>query len=168
MTAPNLQKLVRSRSALSARTALRTAWLCWLVLLIIPFSMVFWLIWHTAAEQNPLSRSGEERWFVSAMVYLALVAPAAFFWRDHVFKDYRAGKTVPPGKYLVGMIGVWLALVTAGLFSLAGCIAVGALLPNLVPALLSLLLFLMLWPTGRSMIRRVGNQEDPQFYKEPR
>lgn len=168
MTAPNLQKPVQSRSALSAPTALRLAWLCWLALLIIPFSVAFWLIWHTAAEQNPLSRSGEERWFVAAMVYLVLVVPAAFFWREQVFKDYRAGKAVPPGKYLVGMIGVWLALVTAGSFSLAGCIVVGALLPNLVPAFLSLLLFLVLWPTGRSMIRPTGNQEDPQLYEEPR
>jgi len=168
MTAPTIHKVVRSRSALSAPTALRLAWLCWLAFLIIPFSVVFWLIWHTAADQNPLSRSREERWFVAAMVYLALVAPAAFFWREHVFTSYRAGKTVPPRKYLVGMIGVGLALLTAGLFSLAGCIVVGSLLPNLVPAFFAMLIFLMLCPTGRSMIPSVGNQDDPQMYEEPR
>jgi hypothetical protein len=159
MTAPTLQQFMRSRSALSAPTAIRLAWACWLTFLIIPFSVAFWLIWNSAANQIPLSRSGEGRWFFAAMGYLASVAPVAFFWREHIFKDRRVGKAISPGKYLVGMIGVWLALLTAGLFSLAGCIVVGALLPNLVPAFLSLLLFLMLWPTGRSMtIRRVGNQ----------
>jgi hypothetical protein len=168
MTAPTTEKIVRCRSALSPLTALRLAWVCWFVFLIIPFFVAYWFIWHTAGEQSPLARASEERWFVAAMTYLALVAPAAFFWRERVFKSYRAGNTVPPKTYLLGMLGVGLTLLTSGLFSLTGCIVVGTLMPNLFPAFLSLLLFLMLWPTGRSMTPGAGNQEDPQLYEEPR
>ena len=102
-----------------------------------------------------MSRLGEERWFVCAMVFLALVAPGAFFWRDRIYEGSQGGKTVTPGIYLAGMVSVWLALLAAGLFSLIGCFAVGAMLPNLVPAFFALALFLMLWPNGRSMFRRV-------------
>lgn len=158
MTVPTFQKLARSQSALSTTAALRLAWLCWAAFLIVPFSVVLWTLWHTAANQNPLSRSGEERWFVAAMVYLVLITPAAFFWREHIFKGYRDGRPMSPGKYLVGMITVWLAPLTAGIFSLVGCVVIGSMLPNLIPAFLSLLLFVMLSPTGSSIVRRVGTR----------
>lgn len=168
MKAATAENFGEIRSGLSVPKALRMAWIFWAIFLLIPFTVIFWFIWHASASQNPLSQVGHERWFVAAMAYLGLVAPAAFFWREHVFKDYREGKPVPPGKYLAGMIGVWLALETSGLFSLVGCIVIGALLPNLIPAFLALMLFLMLWPSGRSMVRSVGNEEDAQLYEEPR
>jgi hypothetical protein len=89
------------------------------VLVRLPDHSVFCgLLVHLAhpGEQSPLARASEERWFVAAVAYLALVAPAAFFWRERVFKSYRAGNTVPPKTYLLGMIGVGLALLTSGTF----------------------------------------------------
>jgi hypothetical protein len=164
MIVPTLQKAIKRRSAISAPTAIWMAWLCWLLFLAIPFSVALWL--SSRAGENPISTSrlGEERWFVCAMLFLALVAPGAFFWRERIYEGSQGDKTVTPGKYLAGMVVVWLALLAAGLFSLVGCFAVGAMLPNIVPAFFALALFLMLWPNGRSMFRRVPRR-GPQMHQ---
>ena len=72
------------------------------------------------------------------------------FLAQRIYEGSQGGKNVTPGKYLAGMVSV-AALLAAGLFSLTGCFAVGAMLPNIVPAFFALSLFLMLWPNGRSM-----------------
>ena len=164
MIVATLQKAIKRRLAISAPTAVSMAWLCWSLFLAIPFSVALWL--SSRAGDNPISTSrlSEERWFVCAMLFLALVAPAAFFWRERIYEGSQGGKTVTPGKYLAGMVSVWLALLAAGLFSLTGCFAVGAMLPNIVPAFFALALFLMLWPNGRSMFRRV-QRTGPQLHQ---
>jgi len=161
MIVPTLQKAIKRRLAISASTAIWMAWLCWLLFLAIPFSVALWL--SSRAGESPISTSrlSEERWFVCAMLFLALVAPGAFFWRERIYEGSQGDKTVTPGKYLAGMVSVWLALLAAGLFSLTGCFAVGAMLPNIVPAFFALALFLMLWPNGRSMFRRVQRRGPP-------
>ena len=100
----------------SPSTALRLAWLCWCVLLVIPFFLALWLIWHLsggAAAPHP-PHPLRDRWFLGPMIYLILVVPVSLFWRGRVFKPYWSGRTVPPGKYLLGMLAIWLAL--------AGCL----------------------------------------------
>jgi len=154
----------------SPPTALRLAWLCWCVLGVIPFFLALWLIWHLsggAAAPHP-PHPLRNRWFLGPMIYLILVVPASLFWRGRVFKPYWSGRTVPPGKYLLGMLAIWLALDLGGLLSLLGCVVTGSLLPNLLPALLTLMFFLTTWPSGRAMVRTVGQHTDPQVYEEPR
>jgi hypothetical protein len=129
--------------------------------------MILWFIWHLSPGQITDPQRGWEKWFIGAMTYLALAVPASLFWRGRVFKPYWEGQTVQPGKYLRGMATVWTALALGGIVSLAGCVATGSLAPNLMPAMISLILFLTLWPGGRAMIRRVGNIEDPGLYEEP-
>ncbi len=97
----------------------------------------------------------------------ALAVPASLFWRGHVFKPYWAGQAVAPGDYLRGMATVWTALAVGGIVSLSGCVATESLAPNVIPSMLSLILFLTMWPGGRAMVRRVGNAEDPGLYVEP-
>lgn len=155
MIVATLQKAIKRRSAISAPTAIWMAWLCWSLFLAIPFSVALWLGSRTGENPISTSRLSEERWFVYAMLFLALIAPGAFFWRERIYEGSQGGKTVTPGKYLAGMVSVWLALLAAGLFSLTGCFALGTMLPNIVPAFFSLALFLMLWPNGRSMSHRV-------------
>jgi hypothetical protein len=161
MIVPTLQKAIKRRLAISATTAIWTARLCWSLFFAIPFSVALWL--SSRPGVNPISTSplSEERWFVCAMVILALVAPGAFFWRERIYEGSQGGKTVTPAKYLAGMVSVWLAILAAGLFSLIGCFAVGAMLPNIVPAFFALALFLMLWPNGHSMFRRVQRRGPP-------
>jgi hypothetical protein len=161
MIVPTLQMALKRRLAISATTAIWMARLCWLLFLFIPFSAALWL--SSRAGENPvsMSRLGEERWFVGAMVFLALVAPGAFFCRERIYEGSQGGKNVTPGKYLAGMVSVWLTLLAAGLFSLTGCFAVGAMLPNIVPGFFALALFLMLWPNGRSMFHRVQRRSPP-------
>jgi hypothetical protein len=156
------------RPTLSAPKALKIAWLCWSVLLLLPFTLVLWTLWNLHVRNTPLLSADADRWFVAAAAYLVAAATAAFFWRDHSFKGYSQGKRVEPGKYLVGTIGIGLALSTSGIFSLVGCIVTGAMVPNLIPALMALLVFVLLWPTGHAMVRSVGHLQDPQIYEEPR
>jgi len=54
--------------------------------------------------------------------------------------------------------------VVGGVFSLLGCLRYNSLLPDL----LSFVFFMIMWPSGQAVIRRVGNASDPSVYQEPR
>lgn len=166
---PQTATIITARpvSTLTAARALRLAWLCWLGLMVIPFTIILWLIWHLSPGQLTAPPAVSEKWFIGAMGYLALAVPAALFWRGHVFKPYWQGHTVAPWQYLRGMAATWAALAVGGIVSLCGCVATESLAPNIIPALLSLIFFLVLWPGGRAMVRRVGNTDDPALYEEP-
>ena len=156
------------RPTLSVQTALKLAWLCWGVLLVGPFLFFQWLIWYVASGNPGRFHADTEKWFLGAMIYLIIVLPGSFFWRGHLFRDYWLGHPVPPGKYVFATISVGLALALGGVLSLTGCLVTGSFMPNLIPGLLSLLLFALHWPTGQAMVRPVGKEEDPQVYEEPR
>ena len=166
ITSPN--RGLPSRTPLSVKAALRVSWLFWALLLVIPFLFLQWLIWRLATGQVIRPHADAAKWFGAAMGYLVLIVPGSFFWRGHLFKDYWLGRPVTPNKYIVATISVGLALAFGGIFSLIGCLVTGSFMPNLIPALLSLALFALHWPTGRAMVRPVGHLEDPQIYEEPR
>ena len=157
-----------SRSTLSVPKALRRAWLWWVILLAGPFLLLQWLIWRLATGDVGHSHADAQKWFVAAMAYLLLVLPVSFFWRGRLFKDYWLGRPVEPRRYIFATIAVGLAMALGGIFSLIGCYMTGSFMPNLIPALLALLLFALHWPTGRAMVKPVGNVDDPQIYEEPR
>ena len=66
------------------------------------------------------------------------------------------------------MMTLWLILETGMLHSLIGCYATKSFMPCLAPAIGCFLLFIALWPTGKTMISRVGSSDDPGLYVEPR
>jgi hypothetical protein len=156
------------RSTLSVQTALKLAWLCWAILLAGPFLLLQVLIWYMAAGDPSRFHANTETWFVAAMAYLVIIVPGLFFWRGHLFKDYWIGRPVAPTKYIFATISVGLALALGGILSLIGCLVTDSFLPNLIPGLLALVLFVLHWPTGRAMVRTTGNNEDPEVYEEPR
>jgi hypothetical protein len=100
--------------------------------------------------------------------YLLVVVPASLFWRGRIFKSYWSGQPIAPAKYLYGMLSIWTALVFGGIISLLGCFADRSLLPNLLPALLAFMFYATLWPSGRSMVRSMGDAEDAGVYEAPR
>ncbi len=156
-------------SGLSPATAIRIAWVCWMVLLVAPFFMFLHVVWTLNAESRvTVSPHAHQTWFIAAIIYLLVAGPISFFARSNVFKAYWTGEVVSPGKYLSGMLLIWLTLEIGGLFSLAGCLVQNQLLPNLFPALIAFMFFVTFWPSGRAMIRHVGDKEDPAVYEEPR
>ncbi len=157
-----------SESELVLPRALRRAWLFGGVLLVIPFLFLQWLIWHLTTSEGVRSSADSTKWFIAAMGYLLLVLPGSFFWRGHLFRDYWRGRPVAPHKYILATITVGLALAAGGIFSMIGCLVTRSFMPNLIPALIALLLFALHWPTGRAMVKPVGHLEDPQIYEEPR
>jgi len=155
-------------SAMSVAAAIRLAWACWLVLLVLPFFVFLYVLWTLGNSEAPTHSPQGEYWFKAAMLYLLLVVPASFFWRGRVFKAYWSGQPVSPANYLSGMLAVWIALALGGILSLLGCLADKHLLPSLLPALVAFMFFVTLWPSGRAMVGTVGDQHDPAVYEEPR
>jgi hypothetical protein len=156
--------------SLAAKSAMRTAWMCWLALLAFPFLVFLYVVWHLMDSESvagPAVRSAPT-WFLAAMGYLIVAVPLSFFGRSRLFKAYWSGAPVTPGKYLVGMLTMWVTLEVGGIFALVGCLASHKLLPNLLPALIAFMFFTTLWPSGKAMTRTTGDQEDPQLYEEPR
>jgi hypothetical protein len=170
-TAANDRVLHPSSSGLTPQTAIRVAWIIWLVFLVVPFFLFLHAVWilSNAGSNAPVaSPDVVTHWFLGSMLYLLLVVPISFFTRGRVFKAYWTGHVVTPGKYLSGMTTVWLALEVGGILSLVGCLATGQLLPNVLPALVAFMFFATLWPSGRAMVRTVGHLEDAAVYEEPR
>jgi hypothetical protein len=157
-----------SRSQLTPGQALRIAWVSWLALLAIPALLFLAVMWRFIGDDTPRDTGFAERWFLVTMGYMAVAVPAAFFWRSREFKAYWEGKCVAPGHYLRGMLIIWLTIELGGLMALAGCIATGSLLPNLLPAMVAFMLFTPFWPSGRAMTNPVGNDDDFEIYEEPR
>jgi hypothetical protein len=156
----------------SPALALRRAWVIWFALLGSPFVLFLVTVWHLTDEEvssaTPPAPALARVWFLGSMAYLALVIPAAFFWRSRIFKAYWTGQVVGPRDYLKGMLTIWLALDIGGFVALAGCLISGRILPCLLPALVAFIIFVPLWPSGRAMTRPVGNQDDPELYEDPR
>ncbi len=153
----------------SAQSAMRMAWGCWLFLLVLPFLYFIYVIWTLMGEETsgppPHSSQG---WFLMSMIYLIVAVPLSFFGRSRLFKAYWTGKPVEPKKYLVGMLAMWLTLEVGGLLALTGCLVDHKPMPNLLPALVAFMFFTTLWPSGRAMTRTTGDSEDAGVYEEPR
>jgi hypothetical protein len=160
------------RSSLSAKVALRIAWVAWIILLVIPFFVSMAMVWNVAIESHSAGAaatgSAEHGWFLMASCYLLVAGPLSFFWRGHAFKGYWTGKPVSPEKYLFGMLLIWMTLEMGGLLSLAGCFVDHSALPCLMPALVAFMFFVTFWPSGRAMVRPAGQFDDPGKYLEPR
>lgn len=159
---------VQTAPPLSPRAAFKTAWRLWTLMLVLPFfvfmAAIAYLMTSTVTARPELSHN----WFVFAILWTGVTIPAAFFVRSRLFADYWQGRTVAPGRYLAGMLVVWLAIEVAGLISLAGCFVSGSLLPDLIPALFAFVLYLMLWPTGSAMTSPVGAEDDSSIFRHPR
>ncbi|HUB26835.1 MAG TPA: hypothetical protein VL992_15525 [Tepidisphaeraceae bacterium] len=168
MNTPTTQPVERAAPGLTVQSAIRLAWLAYAVLLVVPFFVALWFIWQLDDTRAGASLAHGNAWFLASMIVVAAAVAAASLWRDHIFHDYSKGHTVPPKKYLAGMIEIWSALAFAGVFSLVGCIATQSLLPNLIPAFMGLVVYVLLLPTGRVMVHPVGGSEDPEVYEEPR
>jgi hypothetical protein len=158
------------RNELQPQTALKYAWFVWLTMLAIPFLYFLYVVWSMmSAQTSAPDRWLGDKWFITSVVYMVLVAPGSFFVRSRLFRNYWKGQPVPPRDYLKGMFTAWGALELGGILSLSGCLATGALLPNLFPALAGVVLFVALWPNGRAMISGGrGASDDPERYEEPR
>jgi hypothetical protein len=102
------------------------------------------------------------------MIFQCVVVPASFFWRGHLFREYRRGGVVSPARYLLGMWSIWLPLALSGVLASCAAIATRTLLPNIVPAGLALGVFCFTWPTGHAMSLAVGNADDAELYEEAR
>src|SRR5262249_16339302 len=139
------------------------------ILLAVPFVGFIAMVWHLMDRPaETIDTAMSHRWFIASMTYMMIGPPLAFFIRSRFFRGYWSGRIIPPLNYLIGMITIWAALEFGGLLGLVGCLISGALLPNLIPALLAFMFFLPLSPNGRSMTRALVNEHDPGDYEDPR
>jgi hypothetical protein len=115
-----------------------------------------------------VSHRGPPTWFLASSIYLIIVVPISLFFRGRLFKAYESGHPIEPAKYLYGMLAIWTALEFGGIIGLLGCFVDHSLLPNLLPALAAFMFYVTLWPSGKSMVRTIGNVEDASVYEEPR
>jgi hypothetical protein len=158
----------KSISGLSVASAIRIAWVTWMILLVIPFMVSLYLFWKFSNKEAVVQRDVGDVWFLVSALYMLAVVPLSFFWRAHLFKSYYSGHPVEPQKYLFGMISVWMSLEIGGLFSLAGCLVYDSLVPCMIPALLAFMFFVTFWPGGRAMTGKAGTSQDPEIYRPPR
>src|SRR4051812_36156699 len=90
---------------LTPHKALRTAWVIWLTLLVIPFFLFLYIVWKfsdAGTQERGAVGDGGVAWFVVSAIYMLAVVPMSFFWRNVLFQSYWSGHPVHPNKYLTG------------------------------------------------------------------
>jgi hypothetical protein len=148
--------------------ALQLAWTTWLVILATPFvALPFALHMTPSAGGSGPKQELAETWFFIVMIYLLVALPVALLIRAYLFRSFWRARAVLPRAYYIGMFIVWSALAVAGLTAELVCVATATLVPNILPGLLSLFVYLLLWPTGTAMEPR-GAGRNPEIDQEPR
>jgi hypothetical protein len=99
--------------------------------------------------------------FIAAAAVLVTAVPVTVFVRKRIFAQGLENGVVKPQDYLRGNIIVWATIEAATLLSLVGCIVSGAIMPNIIPGVFAVVLFVMLWPDGKAMKPGGGN-----FYRD--
>jgi hypothetical protein len=141
----------------------------WLGMLALPFVVFLSVVAYLLGSHGPVQTDLAHTWFLLSLGWVGFAIPGAYFLRSQVFfKEYGAGGVVPPGRYLMGMTTVWLAIEIGGLLGLAGCFMSGSLMPDLIPSLVAFVLFLTMWPTGSAMTEATGDVDDPAVFHHPR
>ncbi len=82
--------------SLTVPSAIRIAWIIWLVLLVIPFMVSLYLFWKFSTGEAVPHRDVGDVWFLISALYLLAIVPLSFFWRAHLFKSYYSGHPVEP------------------------------------------------------------------------
>jgi hypothetical protein len=146
---------------------LQLAWTTWLVLLATPFVVLPFALHMTPDGRGSGPRPDlAEKWFLIVMVYLLVALPLALVIRGYLFKSFWRGRGVLPRSYFIGMFAVWAVVALAGLTAELVCVATATLVPNILPALLALFIYLMFWPTGTAM-EPPATDRNPEIDQEP-
>jgi hypothetical protein len=161
------------RAEMTPGSALRIAWVSYVIFAFLPFFLFVGVIVHAMNSTTPVVDplafgSTAAKWCIGSLTYLAIGVPCAIFWRSHLFRAYWRGQRVAPSAYLHGMVAVWVALEIGGLLSLVGCLVSDSVMPGLLPAAVAGVLFAPFYPNGRAMVTTQGHSDDPESYQEPR
>jgi hypothetical protein len=151
---------------LTRRNVLWVAWTIWVVLLLIPYGVVPFALHGTVTGVSKADEA--DRWFLAIMIYLAVALPLAFLLRSWAFKPYRRGEAVSPRAYVCGMTALWLVLAVAGLTAQFACLATATFAPNVLPAVLALIVYLVVYPRGTAIAgRRAAEADGGHDHEEP-
>jgi hypothetical protein len=137
---------------------LEMAWTTWLALLAVPFVVLPFALHMMPGGRGDGSGPRTEladRWFVIVMIYLMVALPASLLVRGLLFGGMGRARNVLPRAYYAGTLVVWLVVVVGGLVAELVCVVTGTLLPNVLPAVLALAVFMTLFPTGSAMEPRI-------------
>lgn len=157
-----------SPAQMTPEQSLKTAWYLWSLLAAMPLLVfIAVLVQQVNGGATPAPDDVIYKWFIGTLIFIAVAVPSGFFIQQRMFKGYWQGQPVPPLRYLLGMLSVWVALNVSGLIALFGCIATRSIVPNLLPAILVFALFCAMWPKGHAMSRPLVSEQDGADYLEP-
>jgi hypothetical protein len=140
-----------SPRTLTAKTALKLAWLSWAVLLAAPYLLLLGFIVYAASGSARWVHYDTQSWFLAATAYLLIVVLASYFWRGRLFRDYWLGHPMPPRKYVLATTIAGLALGLGGILSLIGFLITYSPMPNLIPGFLAMVLYVLCVPKPRAV-----------------
>jgi hypothetical protein len=152
----------RGDAGLTPRVALRIAWAAWVVLLLLPYAILPFALHETVSA--PASRSNPRvasAWFLGIMLCLFLALLFAVVWRIPKLRSYWLGDPVRPRRYLCGMATLWGALMICGVVAELVCASTATFVPNVLPAAVALLAYVILRPEGSVMTAPVEASDEP-------
>lgn len=167
-----MEKPASRNSGQEKRVAFFTAaWIAYvgiLLSLLILFLLLLLVVSGGDTTYLPSDPPTRNALFYVAMAWIALATPAGFFLRQRLFKAYEKGRPVAPGRYLEGMLCIWIPLFIGGLIAIVGGFQAQSITPFVVPWMVAVVLLFPFWPSGQAMTRNLGDSRDFELYKEPR
>lgn len=136
---------------MTRETALRRAWLSFVLLAGTPAVLLAAAVWAVPASEEASRPGANYAFFGLSVGWLLLLVPPAFWIRGYVFRAGWQGQRVEAESYLRGLMTMWTATSVGALFAAIGCLAGNSLLPNLFPAGFALALMLLLTPSSRGV-----------------
>jgi hypothetical protein len=161
----DLNKTTRDR----AQATLRAAWVVYFVFMVLPpLAFAIALLVQMNRTASPRNSGGVTNWLWVIVAYLVVGFPAALFIRRRVCIAYNRGESVAPRNYFVGMLTVWVSLEIGMFLPIVGYCVTGVLMPIIPLALVPLVFFFTLWPSGDMLVSHSGDSDDAETYKNPR
>ena len=135
------------------RKALMTVRIIWVAMLMgqLTFAAIAVGIVTSAAGEAPGDAASVSMLFIISCAMIVTAIPVGLFVRGQVFKRHWQGDIVTPRGYAGGNIIAFASCEGPVFFSLIVCLIARSFWPYAIPAAAGLVVFLLLWPSGKPM-----------------
>jgi len=144
---------------MTARTAIRYAWLIWVIAVSLCAAAVGTALAGAAGSGSGNMDRTRGALIFSVLVFIVLI-PGAFAAHWTCFRRFWSDGYGQPRGYLIASVLLWSGLTLSVVLGSIATLTHGLMHPNIVLVLIGMLLVLLTWPNGWAMIERRRREDE--------